>query len=172
MTQISEIRERNPFQSCFPLRLAVAPPVVPNLDKRVPEASHAVHYFEYALLRRFGFILDLEAADLYPSHVDVVYSYRRSTTKYAQFVHRSGVAFVQVLGGSRGFVYLTNRLMWPGRMGTTSKSKDFRLAAAAEDIRNRLQQFCSDEQQLVTFYEEESALLSNVAPEDPPPLTI
>jgi len=171
VTQISDVRERNPFQSCFPFRLAVPPPVVPNLEKRVPETTHAVHYFEYALLRRFGFILDIEAADLYPERVDVVYSYRRSSTKYSQFVHRSGVAFVQVLHGTEGFVYLTNRLMWPGRMGTALKSKDYRPAAAAEDIRNQLHEFCSDEKQLTKFYEEELALLGNT-PEEPPPLSI
>jgi len=147
------------------------PPVVPELDKRIPEATHAVHYFEYALLQRFGFILDIEAADLYPERVDVVYSYRRSTTKYSQFVHRSGVAFVQVLGKSQGFLFLTNRLMGPGRMGTTLKSKDSRPAAAADDLRNRLLQFCSDEKQLTKFYDEELALLGTTL-EDPPPLSI
>ncbi|KAJ6622952.1 hypothetical protein B0H10DRAFT_1787300 [Mycena sp. CBHHK59/15] len=171
VTQISDIRDRNAFQSCFPLRLAVPPPVVPDLDKRVPAGTHTAHFFEYALLRRFNFIVDIEAADLYPPQVDVIYSYRRSPFTYSQFVHRSGVAFVQVLGGEKGFLFLTNRLMGPGRMGTTLKNKDYRPATEADNIRIELAQFCSDEQVLRNFYDEELALLGPM-PEEPPPLAI
>ncbi|KAJ6531070.1 hypothetical protein B0H19DRAFT_468673 [Mycena capillaripes] len=171
VTQISDIRERNAFQSCFPLRLVIPPPIVPDLEKRVPLGTHTAQYFEYALLRRFNFIVDIEAADLYPPQVDVIYSYRRSPFKYSQFVHRSGVAFMQVLGGEKGFLFLTNRLMGPGRMGTTLKNKDHRPAAEADRIRSELSQFCSDEKVLRKFYDEELALLAP-APEEPPPLTI
>lgn len=167
VTEISDIRDRNPFQSCFPIRLAVPPPLVPDLEKRVPEATH---YFEYALLRRFGFIIDIEATNMYPHDVDVVYSYRRTAFKHSQFVHRSGVAFVQVLGGPQGFLFLTNRLMGGGRMGTALKSRDFRPAAvAAEEIRNKLEEFCRNEVELAKFYEEEMGALG---PDEPPPLSI
>ncbi|KAJ7497489.1 hypothetical protein FB451DRAFT_234487 [Mycena latifolia] len=171
VTQISDIRERNAFQSCYPLRLAIPPPSVPDLEKRVPAGTHTAQYFEYALLRRFDFIVDIEAADLYPPQVDVIYSYRRAPFKYSQFVHRSGVAFVQVLGGEKGFLFLTNRLMGPGRMGTTLKNKDHRPAAEADKIRVELLRFCSDEKGLRRFYDEELELLGS-APEEPPPLTI
>lgn len=171
VTQISDIHERNAFQSCFPLRLAVPPPNVPDLDRRVTEGTQTKHYFEYALLRRFDFILDMEAAGLYSDQMEVVYSYRRSPFKYSQFVHRSGVAFVQVLDGSRGFLFLTNRLMAPGRMGTALKSKEQTPAVIAEDIRCKLSQFCSDVKGLLSFYDEELALLGS-APEEPPLLSI
>lgn len=170
VAQIHDIRERNAFQSCFPLRLAVQPPVVPDLEKRVPEGIQTAHYFEYGLLRRFGFILDVEAAAFYPEQIDVVYSYRRWQYKYSQFIHRSGVAFVQVLGGVQGFIFLTNRLMGPGRMGST-KSKDNGPASAAEELRVELQKFCSDSDALNAFYDEELANLGP-EPEDPPPLMI
>ncbi|KAH7889491.1 hypothetical protein F5I97DRAFT_1800751 [Phlebopus sp. FC_14] len=169
VTEISDIRERNAFQSCFPLRLAVPPPTIPDLEKRIPEGNQVTHYFEYALLKRFGFMIDIEAKNMYPRDVDVVYSYRRAPFKYSQFVHRSGVAFVQVLGGSQGFLFLTNRLMVAGRMGTALKSRDNRPAAAAEEIRVKLHEMCSDEKALVQFYEEELAALG---PDDPPPLSI
>jgi len=141
VTQISDIHECNAFQSCFPLKLAVPPPNVPDLERRVVEGTQTKHYFEYALLRRFGFIVDIEAADLYSDQVDVEYSYRRSPFKYSQFVHRSGVAFVQVLDGSRGFLFLTNRLTAPGRMGTALKSKEQRPTASAEEIRCKMNEF-------------------------------
>ncbi|KAF8624112.1 hypothetical protein AX15_006023 [Amanita polypyramis BW_CC] len=170
VAQIHDIRERNAFQSCYPLRLAVQPPVVPDLDKRVPEGTQTLHYFEYALLRRFGFVLDVESATSYPEQIDVVYSYRRWRYDYSQFVHRSGVAFVQVLGGTQGFLFLTNRLMGPGRMGST-KSKDNGPASAAEELKLELLRFCSDPDALTGFYDEELTNLGH-APEDPPPLTI
>lgn len=168
MTEISDVRDRNAFQSCFPLRLAIPPPIVPDLEKRISDCSQSTHYFEYALLRRFGFIIDVEAMNMYPKDVDVVYSYRREPFKYSQFVHRSGAAFVQVLGGSQGFLFLTNRLMGAGRMGTTMKSRD-RPAAAADEIRSQLYEFCSNEAALMRFYDEELAALG---PDDPPPLSI
>ncbi|KAI6028590.1 hypothetical protein F5J12DRAFT_903538 [Pisolithus orientalis] len=169
VTEISDIRERNPFQSCFPIRLSLPIPVVPDLERRVPEGTQTTHYMEYALLKRFGFIVDIESTNMYPRDVDVVYSYRRAPFKYSQFVHRSGVAFVQVLGDSQGFLFLTNRLMGSGRMGTTLKSRDPRPAAAAERIRMRLQEFCGDKAALLRFYEEEIAALG---PDEPPPLSI
>ncbi|KAL0572471.1 vacuolar membrane-associated protein iml1 [Marasmius crinis-equi] len=169
--QISDIRDRNPFQSCFPVRLAVPPPIVPDLHQRVPEGTNTARYFEYALLRRFGFIVDVEAADMYPENIDVVYSYRRAPFKYSQFVHRTGVAFVQVMGGAQGFLFLTNRLMGPGRMGATLTNKNFRPAAEAEKIRIQLQHFCADKKLLVEFYDATLAELGH-SPEEPPPLSI
>ncbi|KAI0323325.1 hypothetical protein GY45DRAFT_1236384, partial [Cubamyces sp. BRFM 1775] len=86
---------------------------ISDLQRCVPEGSQATHYFESALLRKWGFVLDIEAASHYPNQINVVYSYRRSPFKYSQWVHRSGVAFIQVLGGSQGYLFLTNRLMAP-----------------------------------------------------------
>lgn len=172
VSQISDIRERNALQSCYPLRLAVPPPVVPDLHKRIPESVHAVKYFENALLRRFDFVLDVEAAEAYPPQVEVIYSYRRSPYKYSQYVHRTGVAFVQVLGGSEGFLFLTNRLMGPGRMGTALRGRDFRPAAAATEIMEGMRTFFSDGTKLTDFYNKELAALGRSTPEEPPPLSI
>ncbi|KAG5652786.1 hypothetical protein H0H81_003666 [Sphagnurus paluster] len=169
VTQISDIRERNAFQSCFPMRLAVAPPIVEDIAKHVPDGTQTTHYFEYALLRKFGYILDVEAAALYPEQIDVVYSYRRSPYKYSQFVHRSGMGFVQVLGGVKGFLFLTNRLMSPGRMS----KKDTSRVLIAEEIRLELHCFVSDKKALEEFYEEELVgLKQRQIPEEPPPLVI
>jgi len=133
-----------------------------------------VKYFEYALLHKFGFILDVEAADLYPEQVDVVYSYRRAPYKYSQFVHRTGVAFIQVVGGARGFLFLTNRLMGPGRMGSAAKAKTHLPAVTAEHIRIDMAAFCMDKERLQMFYDQQVALLPPVphAAEEPPPLQI
>jgi len=140
-----------------------------DIEKRVPEGTQTTHYFEYALLKKFGYILDVEAAALYPEQVDVVYSYRRSPFKYSQFVHRSGMGFVQVLGGSQGFVFLTNRLMGPGRL---AKNKDSHRAVIAEEIRLELHKFVTDSKLLLQFYEDELAVLMQYQqPSDDPPLS-
>ncbi|PPQ63384.1 hypothetical protein CVT24_005649 [Panaeolus cyanescens] len=169
--QICDIRNRNAFQSCFPMPLALPPPNIPNLDKRVPEGTQVVRYFEYALLHKFGFIVDIEAGSLYPETVDVAYTYRHMAYDYSQFVHRSGVAFVQVLGGSDGFLFLTNRLMGIGR---ALKFKDKLPAQVAEQLRVEMADFCSDAQRLKQFYDEEAAKLGAAPPtiEEPPPLAI
>jgi hypothetical protein len=175
VSQISDIADRNPFQSCFPVRLAVQPPIVLDMERRVPEhrQGEVARYFEYALLRRFGFVLDIEATNSYPAHVDAVYSYRRAPFSYSQFVHRSGVAFVQVLGGAQGFLFLTNRLMGSGRVGASPVGigKATRPAVDAEELRIKLQLFCSDKETLVKFYDEELAQLMHV-PDEPPLLSI
>lgn len=191
VSQISDIRTRNAFQSCFPLRLAVPPPIIPDLDKRVPEGTQTAKYFEYAILRKYGFIVDVEASEMYPDPdvIEVVYSYRRAPFRYSQAVHKTGVAFVQVLGGAEGFLFLTNRLMGPGRLGSGGPAggsmggagmsmsssmgggnglgggggggsrKEHPAAAEADRIREALLAFCSDKKRLEEFYDEERAAL-------------
>ena len=107
---IASITDKNVFQSTFPIRLAIPPPSIPNLQKRLPEGTQASHYFEHTILRQFGYILDIEAGNRFSDQVDIFYSYRRASFKYSQFVHKSGLAFVQVIGGQEGFRWLTNRL--------------------------------------------------------------
>jgi hypothetical protein len=143
-----------------------------DLDKRVPEGTQTAQYFEYALLRQFGYVLDVEAASIYPEQIEVNYSYRRSPYEYSQFVHHSGAAFVQVLGGEQGFLFLTNRLVGPGRVvGPTMKTKDYRPGAVADEIRQDLHSFCSNEKALRRFYDEEQGKLGHPV-EEPPPLSI
>jgi len=169
--QICDIREQNPLQSCYPVRLSVPPPIVHDLDKRVPEGTQTHNYFESALLRKFGFVLDIEAVGTYPEQIDPIYSYRRAPFKYSQWVHRSGVVFAQVLGGTHGFLFLTNRLMAPGRMGTSLKSKELRPSVLADEVMFKFNEFCGVPANLNGFYDEEIALLAPIL-EDPPPLKL
>jgi len=159
--QITDIRDKNTFQSCFPIRFAIPPPAVAErgLDGFNPAADC---HFETALLKKFGFIVDVEAQDRYSDQVDVFYSYRRSAYRHTQFVHRSGAAFVQVIGGQEGFRFLTNRLLAPGRLGSARSIKEKTPSQVAEDIRKALYAFCSDPTALATFYTETMAAI----PED------
>lgn len=170
---IADVRTRNAFQSCFPVPLALPPPHVLRLAARVPEGipGGERHYFECALLRRMGFVLDCEPPEAYPDAVDVVYSYRSAPFRYAQYVHRDGVAFAQVLSGTDGFLFLTNRLIAPGRAGL-GPGMGRKPHAAAAELRISMQKFCENVEALSTFYEEEIALLRKDVEEDPPELNI
>ena len=107
----------------------------------------------------------------YPDSVDVVYSYRRQPYTYPQWIHNSGVAFVQILGGVRGFLFLTNRLMAPSRFGPSPKAQ--RPAAAADDLRDGMVAIFSDPEKLQELYDEALAQLqAEPVMEDPPPLAI
>ena len=109
------------------------------------------------MLEKFGFVVDVEAEDWYSDQVEVFYSYRRSSYKYTQFVHRSGAAFVQVIGGQEGFRFLTNRLLAPGRLGSARNIKGKTPSQVADDIRDALHAFCSDPAALIKFYNETTA---------------
>lgn len=150
---IMDITGKNVFQSCFPIRLAIDPPFVPDLAKRLPEGSSIGCYFEYAILRHFGYILDIEAGDCYPPSVDIYYSYRRGSFKHSQFIHKSGIAFVQVVGGREGFRWLTNRLLASSNSGGGGKNSRT-PHETADAIRLELHSFCSSTERLSAFYAE------------------
>jgi DEP domain-containing protein 5 len=160
VTQISDIRDHYHFRSCSHIRLCVPPPVVSDLEKKLGYYVPSKRYFESAILRKFGFILDTEASNMYPQDVELVHSYRRSHYDYAQFVHRSGVAFAQVLGGEKGFLILANSLRGLGRMYRSLGS----VLAAARSITLNVSAFCSDEEALSAFYREELEEIENASP--------
>lgn len=103
--QIADVTAHNPFQAPLQIALALSPPAPSAYLPLLAEHVRPEHYFEWALLRRFGFILDQEASDRFPEDVDIVYDSRPKHFEYSQFVHRSGVAFVQVVGGAEGFLW-------------------------------------------------------------------
>ena len=94
--------------------------------------------------------------------MDVVYSYRPSPFACPQFVHRSGVAFIQVLGKREGFRWLKNRLLQVDKGGYSS-TKDAMASpnpdADAEELQQRLTNFCSDAEELTRYYDKMLAAL-------------
>jgi hypothetical protein len=162
--EITSVSKRNPFQSVYPIPLALAPPSMPTPPEQFPDGKPSPCFFENALLvREFGFVLDIEAASHYPRNIDVYYSYRRSPFTHSQYVHRSGIAFVQVVGGSEGYRFLTNRLLQQNRKESLS----------ADQLRVELHKFCSDKSKLSQFYD---TIISEFTPRErlpePPPLSI
>ncbi|PWN28852.1 hypothetical protein BDZ90DRAFT_230860 [Jaminaea rosea] len=163
--QICDVGQHNPFQAPVPIHLALPPPAAASYAHFLPPFTHAADYFEWALLKRFGFVLDQEAAGRYPQDVEFIYQSRPSRFEYSQFVHRTGIAFVQVVGGAQGFLWLNNRL-FNSHLGVGGGSGGRQRrgggggggGSAAVEIpdadraRREFEAFCSDPAALHAFY--------------------
>jgi DEP domain-containing protein 5 len=113
--EASSIISVNPFRSPYIIELATKPP-----DRRPPTyfdinsfapqgQSIGPHYYQKAIMKRFNFVLDIEAARNFPSNIDVTYSWGRPHFKHTQYIHRSGVLFAQITDEGN-FLLLANRL--------------------------------------------------------------
>ncbi|PKI82592.1 Iml1p [Malassezia vespertilionis] len=187
--QIKDVGCHSPFRAPLPIRLARAPPALETyahlLDAsrllsdtdKMPEprndtecwlfrhvlaryATQADRLFEMALLRKFGFVLDQEASSRYPAHIEKVCSSRPLDFDYTQFVHRSGIAFVQVLGGEDGFLWLHNRLYTSHFHAHKAGAQQKSVAPPDADAeRCAFQRFCENPTELATFYADVLAAL-------------
>ena len=178
--QIKDTGKKCPYRTAIPIPLALAPPFIPDLHLRLAEhgTGNAAHFFEYAILtEKFGFALDVESPYRYPDSLDVEYSYRgQARFEYSQFVHKSGLALVQGIGGKAGFVWCDNRpfIAAPARrgagasMGTGGEypmapvAPKMTKAEEATALRRELEDFCNDFEALKKFYEQ----VTPVAPGD------
>lgn len=167
INQIRDVSRHNPFQSPLPIHLALHPPALSihddkdeiqaSISNATTETYHN-HYFQYALLRKFGFILDQEASEKYANitqEIDIEYKSRPNTFDFSQFVHRSGVAFIQVLSGNEGFLWLDNRLFNSHlhhyqQEDSTTKKQD--QSPSADSVRKVFIDFCGNVNKLESFY--------------------
>lgn len=187
INQIKDVSMHNPFQAPLPISLALHPPPASVYDRWLPQHISATYLFEYALLRKFGFILDQEASDRYRNvSKDLTIEYRSRPNHFdlTQFVHRSGVAFVQVLPNNEGFLWLDNRLFnshlpvekpqhsQPHHKGGVSASPNLGAGIShthrtsnaqatnssslpsADRVRKEFIEFCLDVERLELFYKE------------------
>ena len=110
------------------------PPVLPEETNPPPE------YCVSALLRKFDFILDITASRHYPTSVDVYYSYRSTAFDHSQWVHRSGLVFIQVLEDGVTLAWLTNRLASTRKM----VSKEWQGERAGQRPSERMDSLCQE----------------------------
>ena len=108
------IPERYPFRSPYMVKLAAPPPSQQPLTyfdatSLAPQVSTSRHYYQKAILKKFHFVLDVEAAQNFPANVEVTYSWGRPDYKYSQYIHRSGVLLVQITDEG-SFLLLANKL--------------------------------------------------------------
>ncbi len=112
--EAASIGDIHPFRAPYMVTLAAKPP-----DKQpqsyfettpfTPQAQTERFYYQKVIMKKFDFVLDMEAATNYPSDVDVSYSWGKPDYNFTQYIHRSGVLFAQIT--DRGnFLLLANRL--------------------------------------------------------------
>ena len=114
ISEASRVNEIHTFRSPYIIKLAKQPPngsTVSPGDPPAPIPDVLLGRFPYhkALLKKFDFVLDLEAADDFPPTVDVSYSWGKPSYQYPQFISRDGLLLAQItLDGN--FLLLANRL--------------------------------------------------------------
>ena len=80
-----------------------------SFGPQVQSSPASRHYYQKAIMKRFNFVLDIEAAKNFPSNVDVTYSWGKPNFKYTQYIHRSGVLLAQITDEGN-LLLLANRL--------------------------------------------------------------
>ncbi|KAH8555450.1 hypothetical protein BGW37DRAFT_525517 [Umbelopsis sp. PMI_123] len=163
----------NPFQTPVPIRLAVQPPPIDLLQSKVAVPDQ---FYEIALVRHLGFVLDVEADSKFEKAekggVEVKYSYIKTPYPYDQYIHRSGVAFVQIRPRGEGFFWVNNRLFTNHTTTLLTRVKREREFSATtshqwsnansnsnsamthpDTLLRSFQEFCDDAQKLNEFWE-------------------
>lgn len=111
------VNSGDPFRKPYRIELLVRPPdqqpmTYMDVNSFLPQAQSASagrHYYQKAILKKFNFVLDTEAATNFPCNVDVTYSWGRPSYQNSQYIHQSGVLLAQITDDG-DFLLLTNRL--------------------------------------------------------------
>ncbi|KAL9109540.1 MAG: hypothetical protein Q9227_005876 [Pyrenula ochraceoflavens] len=105
-----------PFRAPSTVKLKLMPPALSESTHLFYNATSLSarpvkdkFYYHKQILKRFNFVLDLEAASEFPLDVEVNYSWGRLDYKFSQFVHKSGVLLAQITDEGE-FLLLANRL--------------------------------------------------------------
>ncbi|KAI1300655.1 vacuolar membrane-associated protein iml1 [Mortierella claussenii] len=195
--QDSQGRAFNPFESPVPIKLALRPPPTKGFFKPAssldpvtePVQVPKLHFFT-ELVKLHGFILDMESDELYPPIAQLNYSYKRAPYRNIQYVHRSGVAFIQIsYNGPYEFFWVNNRLLtshsiptperdrsdWDrskagggggggGQEGGSSSNKNASNNVPNPDVlRKRFAATCADKEELAKVWSEISSHLETIS---------
>lgn len=157
LEEASKLHIQHPWDQAISIRLAAhptdRPQATPQLDPQSfsPRVSEQKDGYHKAILRRCGFVLDLESAHNFPKNVDVSFSWGRPDYRYTQFVHKSGQLLVQIVNDSKSdFLLLPNRLASSSGIGTTKKQE----STSTESVVREFVSFCRNEKMLEGLYEE------------------
>lgn len=103
------------FRRLYRVKLSVEPPPPPMGSLTFGATSFSQrgepdrHFYQKAILRKFDFVLDFEAASSFPPDVEVLYSWGKPEYQYPQYIHRSGCLLAQISEEGE-FIFLANRL--------------------------------------------------------------
>ena len=122
--EASRINDLHPFRSPYVVKLIKSPP---NIQPQTyfdavslgPRAESSWPYHK-AILKKFNFVLDLEAAKDFPPSVDVTYSWGKPDYQYPQYISRDGIVLAQITDNG-DFLLLANRL-YTRRSATTKET--------------------------------------------------
>ncbi|EEH22600.1 hypothetical protein PABG_04811 [Paracoccidioides brasiliensis Pb03] len=114
ISEASSIVETQVFRRPYPVKLAIEPPEGPqatlyNSTSFASQGAVDRHFYHKAILKKFDFVLDFEAASAFPPDVNVSYSWGRPDYCLPQYVHRSGAILAQITNDGC-FLFLANRL--------------------------------------------------------------
>ena len=118
----------HPFRAPYLVKLAQQPPLkqpqsfFPDTSNFAPQPRPEKHLYQIAIMKRFSFVLDFEAASDFPTDVDVTYSWGKPDYRYPQYIHRSGTVLAQITDDG-DFLLLANRL-YNNRNATNSSYQD------------------------------------------------
>ncbi|KAK5165045.1 vacuolar membrane-associated protein iml1 [Saxophila tyrrhenica] len=155
--EASRLHERHPLEQAVSVKLAIRPhgraPATPHLDPSAgsPRGRDDRYVHHKAILRKMDFVLDLEAADNFPSKLNIAYSWGRPDYRMTQFIHKSGLLLAQISNDDKtDFLLLRNRLAGQWSSHSNKRSE----LPSAENIFNDFRKFCKDEAALKLLYEE------------------
>ncbi|KAF6232680.1 hypothetical protein HO173_009119 [Letharia columbiana] len=109
------ISSMHPFRAPYLVKLAQQPPsrqpqsFFADTTTFFPQPRPEKHLYQIAILKRFSFVLDFEAASDFPADVNVTYSWGKPDYRYPQYIHRSGTIIAQITDDG-DFLLLANRL--------------------------------------------------------------
>ncbi|MCJ1466363.1 vacuolar membrane-associated protein iml1 [Pseudocyphellaria aurata] len=112
--EASAITKMHPFRAPYLVKLALHPPRRQPLSyfdatSFAPLDKTEKHFYQKAIMKRFHFVLDFEAAKDFPPDVDVAYSWGKPDYRFPQYIHRSGNLLAQITDDGN-FLLLANRL--------------------------------------------------------------
>ena len=113
VNEASRVEEMHAFQNPYTVKLVKKPPEQQWFESfdatGMGSRLNGNHPYQKALLKKFNFVLDLEAAKDFPASVDVSYSWGKPNYRYPQFISRDGILLAQINDDGE-FLLLPNRL--------------------------------------------------------------
>lgn len=157
----AETENDNPFQCPVPIKLALPPPDIrTSLQELHPQFEVPYLYFETELVKHHKFVLDVEADGRYPKGANLKYTYTKTEYRYDQYVHISGVAFIQIAPPGEGFFWVHNRLFTSHTPALQPTSRPVKASTFHDALRHSFEEFCSDADRLKKFWDDSLNKLS------------
>ena len=131
IAEMAKVPEHEPFRAPYRIKLVSEPPKRPSNGNNgngnvyftatsftpLQPLNCDVHFYQKQLLKRFNFVLDLEAVSEFPENVEINYSWGKLDYQYTQFVHRSGVILAQIT--DEGDILLLANRLYNSRLAST-----------------------------------------------------